>query len=340
MKAAVYYGKDDLRVEEMPVPEISAGELLVRVHASGICGSDVMHWYRAGRGPLVLGHEIAGEVVAVGAGVQGYKAGDRICAAHHVPCNTCHYCRGGHHTVCDTLRMTNFYPGGFAEYLRLPAINVDRGVFPLPAEMSYEEATFIEPLACVYRGQRIAGMDMGKTVVVIGSGISGLLHIQLARALGAKVVIATDVETYKLQAAERLGADEAVPAMEDVPARVRSANGGRAADIVILTAGAAAAIRQAFGSVDRGGTILFFAPAAQGATIPLPANDLFWRNEITLTSSYAANYDEHMRAMEFIRQKRVDVAAMISHRLPLTEIREGFRLVEEAKESMKVIILP
>ncbi len=160
MKAAVYYGKDDLRVEEMSVPEISEGELLVRVHASGICGSDVMHWYRAGRGPLVLGHEIAGEVVAVGAGVQGYKAGDRICAAHHVPCNTCLYCRSGHHTVCDTLRRTNFHPGGFAEYLRLPRINVDRGVIPLPDEMSYEEATFIEPLACVYRGQRIAGMDV------------------------------------------------------------------------------------------------------------------------------------------------------------------------------------
>ncbi len=175
---------------------------------------------------------------------------------------------------------------------------------------------------------------------MIGSGIAGLLHIQLARALGAKTVIATDVEPYRLKAAQMLGADEAVPAMEDVPSRVRDVNGGRAADIVILTAGAAAAIRQAFGSVDRGGTILFFAPAAQGMSVPLPVNDLFWRNEITLTSSYAANYDEHMRAMEFIRQKRVDVTAMISHRLSLAEIREGFRLVEEAKESMKVIILP
>lgn len=340
MKAAVYYGKGDLRIEDMPVPEISKGEILLRVRASGICGSDVMHWYRAGRGPLVLGHEVAGEIVAVGEGVSEYRPGDRICAAHHVPCNTCHYCLSGHHTVCETLRKTNFYPGGFSEYVRLPQINVDRGIFRLPEGMTYEEATFIEPLACVYRGQRIAGMDMGKSVLVIGSGISGALHIQLARALGASVVMATDIDPFRLEKAKVLGADEVLPAGGDVPARVKEINKGRPADIVILTAGAAPAISQAFNSVDRGGTILFFAPAAQGVSVPLPVNDLFWRNEITLTSSYAANYEEHMRAMELIRQKRVDAAAMITHQLPLSEIAGGFRLVEEARDSLKVIINP
>ncbi len=340
MQAAVYHGKDDLRLEPMPVPEVSAGEVLVRVHSSGICGSDVMHWYRAGRGPSVLGHEIAGEIVSVGEGVTGYQPGDRIAAAHHVPCNTCHYCRSGHHTVCETLRKTNFFPGGFAEYLRLPPINVDRGIFRLPEEMTFEEATFIEPLACVCRGQRIAGMDAGKSVLVIGSGISGLLHIQLARTLGAAVLVATDIEPFRLSAAKSLGADYVFSGAEDIPARVRSVNGGRPADIVILTAGAVPAIKQAFGSVDRGGTILFFAPAAQGASVSLPVNELFWRNEITLTSSYAANYDEHMRSMELIRQKRVDVRAMITHILPLSEIGRGFQLVEDARESLKVIIQP
>jgi len=340
MKAAVYHGKDDLRIENVPVPEISKGEVLVRVRSSGICGSDVMHWYRAGRGPLVLGHEIAGEIVSVGEGVTGYRQGDRIAAAHHVPCNTCHYCLSGHHTVCETLRKTNFYPGGFAEFLRLPQINVDRGIFRLPEGMTFEAATFIEPLACVFRGQRIAGMDLGKSVLVIGSGISGLLHIQLARALGAAVVVATDIDPFRMNAAKRLGADHVFSAAEDVPAKLRSVNRGRPADIVILTAGAVPAVKQAFGSVDRGGTVLFFAPAAQGVSIPLPVNELFWRNEITLTSSYAANYDEHMRAMELIRQKRVDVEAMITHTLPLSEINRGFQLVEDARESIKVIIQP
>src|SRR3990172_4974037 len=172
MRVAKWYSNKDVRVEEMPVPKIGPGELLVLVEASGICGSDVMEWYRIDRAPLVLGHEIGGRVLAVGQGVTKYKVGDRVTVAHHVPCNTCHYCLSGHHTVCDTLRRTNFDPGGLAEYIRLPAINVDRGVLRLPDEVSYEEATFIEPLACVLRGQRQAHIQPGMSVLVIGSGIA------------------------------------------------------------------------------------------------------------------------------------------------------------------------
>ncbi len=340
MRVAKYYGKDDIRLEEMPVPEVGPGELLVKIKASGICGSDVMHWYRAGRGPVVLGHEISGEIAAVGAGVEKYKVGDRVSASHHVPCNTCHYCLNGHHTVCDTLRRTNFYPGGFAEYVKLPPINVDRGVYLVPDEIAFEEATFIEPLACVYRGQRTAGVKTGLSVLVLGSGISGILHLQLARALGASVVVATDITPYRLDRAKRFGADETIYGREDVPGSFRKMNSGRGADIVILTAGAEIAIDQAFRSVERGGTVLFFAPANAGVTVPLPVNDLFWRNEITLTSSYAANYQEHVTAMELIRQKRVNVLDMITHRLPLEETQKGFGLVEEAKDSLKVIIEP
>ncbi|MBI5641345.1 MAG: alcohol dehydrogenase catalytic domain-containing protein [Nitrospirae bacterium] len=340
MQVARYYGKDDIRIEEMPVPEPGPGELLLRVKASGICGSDVMHWYRAGRGPVVLGHEIAGEIAGVGEGVTSWSVGDRVAAAHHVPCNTCHYCLTGHHTVCDTLRKTNFYPGGFAGYVKLPSINVDRGIFPLSESVSFEEASFIEPLACVFRGQRIAGMGIGKSVLVIGSGISGLLHIQLARALGAALVVASDINQYRLEAAKRLGADEAIPADGDVPAMFRKISRGRLADIVILTAGAVPAISSAFRSVDRGGTILFFAPASHGGTVDLPVNDLFWRNEITLTSSYAANYQEHMQALELIRQGKINVRDMITHRLPLSETSKGFHLVESAQESLKVVIEP
>ena len=340
MKVARYYGASDIRIEEMPVPEPGPGEILLRVRASGICGSDVMHWYRQGRGPVVLGHEIGAEIAAVGKGVTGYKTGDRVCASHHVPCNTCHYCRGGHDTVCDTLRRTNFHPGGFSEYVLLPSINVDRGVYLLPKTMSYEEATFIEPLACVYRGQRTAGTKIGCSMLVIGSGISGLLHIQLAKALGAGRVIATDINSYRLDAAKRFGADGVIGAGEDLPDRLRTMNNGRLADIVVLTAGAEAAISSAFRSVDRGGSVLFFAPAGKGISVPLPVNDLFWRNEITLTSSYAANYKEHMISLELIRQGKVNVRDMITHILPLEETAKGFQLVEKAEESLKVIITP
>lgn len=340
MQVAMYYGSNDIRLEEMPVPEVNKGEILIRVIASGICGSDVMHWYRTGKTPLVLGHEIAGEVTAVGEGVKTYKVGDRVSASHHVPCNTCHYCLMDHHTVCETLRQTNFHPGGFSGYVRLPAINVDRGVYLLPDEISFEEATFIEPLACVYRGQRIAKTELGMSMLVIGSGISGLLHIQLARALGASLIAAADIVLYRLEAAKKFGADEVIDASDDLPEKFRRINKGRLADIVILATGAEKAVSQAFRSVDRGGTVLFFAPTSKGVTIPLSVNNLFWRNEITLTSSYAANYQEHMTAMELIRQRRVNVSDMITHRLPLSETDKGFQLVETAKESLKVIIEP
>jgi len=191
MRVAMWYNNRDVRVEEMPTPQIGAGELLVRVEACGICGSDVMEWYRLDRAPLVLGHEISGQIVAVGNGVEHYKEGERVSAAHHVPCNTCHYCLSGHHTACETLRRTNFDPGGFAEFIRLPAINVDRGVFLLPNEVSYEEATFIEPLACVLRGQRLAHMQPGNSVLIIGSGIAGgTTALQLANA-GVLVTLIT-----------------------------------------------------------------------------------------------------------------------------------------------------
>lgn len=205
MRVLMYYSNTDVRVEEMPVPETGPGELLMRVIASGICGSDVMEWYRRDKVPLVFGHEIAGEVVEVGEGVDKIKPGNRIAATHHVPCNTCHYCLSGHHTVCETLlKGTSFHPGGFAEYVRIPAINVDRGTFHLPEGVSYEKASFMEPLACVLRGQKNAGLKPGQSVLILGSGISGLLHVGLARALGAGLVIAADTIPFRLKKAEQI----------------------------------------------------------------------------------------------------------------------------------------
>ena len=340
MRVAMWYNNRDVRVEEMPTPQIGPGELLVRVEASGICGSDVMEWYRLDRAPLVLGHEIGGQIVAVGDGVKRYKQGERVTAAHHVPCNTCHYCMSGHHTVCETLRQTNFDPGGFAEYIRLPAINVDRGVFLLPDEVSFEEATFIEPLACVLRGQSRARMSPGHSVLVIGSGITGLLHVRLARTLGAGRIVATDISNYRLEAAQKFGADIAIHAEEYSPARLRQVNQGRLADRVIVCTGVTSAITQALESAERGGTILFFAPTDPGVTIPISINDLFWRTDITLTTSYAGSPDDYAAALELIRARRVPVREMITHRLALAETGLGFQLVAGAQDSIKVIIEP
>ncbi|MFZ3063206.1 MAG: alcohol dehydrogenase catalytic domain-containing protein, partial [Actinomycetota bacterium] len=264
MRVAMYYNNRDVRLEEMPTPTIGPGELLVRVMASGICGSDVLEWYRIKKAPLVLGHEMTGEIVEVGEGVARYKTGDRVFVSHHVPCNTCHYCLTGHHTACETLHKTNYDPGGFAEYVRVPAINVDRGVLPLPEEVSFEDGTFIEPVACVLRGQRLAQIQPGNSVLVLGSGISGLLHVQLARTLGATRIFAIDINEYRLKAARKFGADVVINAKEDVPARVRQLNENRLADRVIVCTGARPAFAQALQSVDRGGTVLFFAVPEPG----------------------------------------------------------------------------
>lgn len=339
MRVAMYYNNRDIRLEEVLTPTIGPGELLVKVLASGICGSDVMEWYRIKKAPRVLGHEIAGEVVEVGEGIGNYKIGDRVFISHHVPCNTCHYCLNGYHTVCDTLRTTNFDPGGFAEYIRVPRINVDRGTFLLPEEISFEEGVFIEPLACVLRGQRLARLKPGQSVFVIGSGISGVLHIALAKASGAGRVIASDINQYRLKSAKQFGADELLFAEEVNPERIRSINYGRLVDLVIVCAGSPLAYRQGLVTVDRGGTVLCFGLLEPGVDLSFPFFD-FWNDGITLLPTYGGAPGDILQAIELIRAHRLPLREMITHRLPLSDIEVGFRLVAEAKESIKVIIEP
>ena len=341
MRVAMYYTNRDVRLEEMEVPEIGPGELLVQIFASSICGSDTMEWYRIKHTPLVLGHEIAGRVALAGEGISGFHEGDRVVATHHVPCFNCRYCRRGHETVCDTLlSRTHFDPGGFCEYVRLPSINVERGTWLLPDEVNYEEGTFVEPLACVIRGQRIAGMRSGASVLVLGSGIAGLLHVKLALAHGAGMVAATDLSSERLALARKFGAQHAFPAVSDVAQEFRKINHGHGADVVIVCAAAETAYRQAFKAVGRGGVILLFAPTPADTEIPLPVNDVFWRRDVTVTTSYAAGPDDCLQALELISSKQIKVDDMITHRFGLADTGEGFRLVSEGGGSLKVIIKP
>ena len=341
MKVAVYYSNSDVRIEDVPKPEIGEGELLVKVMASGICGSDTMEWYRVKKAPLVLGHEVAGVVEEVGEGALDFQKGDRVIVTHHVPCDDCSFCRSGVETMCETLRTTKFYPGGFTEYLRVPKINVEKGTLQLPPEVSFDAGTFVEPLACVVRGQRKIGLKAGQTVLVLGSGISGLLHIQLAKAAGVEKVIATDVSPFRLKAARVLGADVVIDAKDDVPTRVLRENNGKPADRVIVCTGAPSAIKQSLQSIDRGGTILFFAPTEKGVEIPIHVDEL-WINEITLATSYGAVKSDLEKALELIERKEINVEDMITHRLSLSETERGFKIFTNAEgvDSIKVIINP
>jgi L-iditol 2-dehydrogenase len=339
MRVAMYYNNRDVRLEEMRVPKIGAGELLLQTRASGICGSDLMEWYRIKKAPLVLGHEITGEVVEVGESVAEFRVGDRVFTSHHVPCGQCRYCHAGHQSVCELLRTTHFDPGGFSEFVRVPKINVDLGTLLLPDEVSFDEGSFIEPLACVVRAQRFARLTTGQTVLVIGSGISGLLHIQLARARGAARIIGTDISEFRLEAATQFGADITINGAKDVPGQLREVNEGRLADVVIVCTGAMPAVQQAVKSVDRGGTLLFFAPTATGVDVPIPLFD-FWRDEISIVTSYAGSADDLTESLDLIRTHQVRVADMITHRLPLSDTGLGFQLCASGSESIKVIIDP
>jgi L-iditol 2-dehydrogenase len=325
MIVAKYYHNNDIRLEDMPVPKIGPGEILVKVRASGICGTDVMEWYRIQKAPRILGHEIAGEIVESRA--DAYRTGQRVFVSHHVPCNNCKYCRAGNQTACDTLHSGNYDPGGYSEYVRVPKINVDYGVYVLPEQVSYLEGTMIEPLACGVRGLRSINIRPDHTVLILGCGISGILNIQLAKLAGARVV-ATDINDYRLQKAKEFGADEVLHASQELNLK---------ADRVIICTGAYAAVEQAFRCVDKAGIILLFAIPNKDIAIPIPD---FWRNELTVTSSYGAAPADLEEALALIANKTINIKDTITQVMPLSEIQAAFKIVAEARESLKVVLEP
>lgn len=336
MKVAVYYSNTDIRIEERPTPSISANEILVRMQASGICGTDVMEWYRMKKAPRVLGHEVAGEIAEVGRSVAGFKKGDRVFVSHHVPCYRCHYCTQGKYTACESLHSGNYDPGGFSEYVRVPEENVKYGTFVLPDTLTFEDGAMIEPLACAIAGQSQLALKKGQTVLIVGSGVSGLLHIQLSKMKGAKV-IATDINDYRMNKAMDFGADRVFDAGNYSAKTLKNINDDRLADVVIVCAAAEQAIEHALSSVDRKGTILFFAVPQNDISIP---SQQFWRDEITIAFSYGAAPDDLQTAIELIRNKAINAGKMITHRVTLSEIMQGFKLVSEARDSLKVVVVP
>ena len=338
MKAAFYYNNKDIRLKSIPQPLLEEGDLLIKTVSSGICGSDVMEWYRVPKSPIVLGHEVAGEIVQVGKYVENFKEGDRIVVSHHVPCNKCEYCKKNLHTACDTLRKTNFDPGGFCEFIRIPAINVLTGTFHLPDEVSYDEGVFVEPLGCVLRSQGIAELEKTDNVLVIGAGISGLLHIKLAVSKGCRKVFAADINEYRLQKAKDFGAEIIMPEV-DVVNFLKENLDGKLANQVILCTGSPSALKLSFQCLDRGGVLQLFAPPSPGDS-PLIDLNLVWKDQISISTSYGAAPSDLEEAIKIIQRKNLIVEDMITHKLPLEEIKKGFQLVSDAQDSLKVIIRP
>jgi len=335
MKVSMWHNNRDIRIEEVPTPKPGPREMLVKVMSCGICGSDVVQWYRLPRAPLVQGHELGAEVVEVGESLTKYKPGDRVFIAPKVPCLKCRFCIDGHYPQCSDVKER--LPGAFAECVLAPEILVENGTLLLPDNVTYDQSTFIEPLACAVRAQRLAKVKEGQHVMVLGCGMSGLLHVKLAHRQGARI-IASDVKPNRLAFARKVGAAITVNAAEDVPQRLVEET-GRLADVVILCTSAMPAIEHAWKCVEKGGTVVFFAVPGPEKTVTVPMND-FWRKEITILTSYYCGPPDWEEALQLIASAGIVVDDMITHTLPLRETEKGFQLVLEGEDSIKVIIRP
>jgi L-iditol 2-dehydrogenase len=346
VKAATFYAPGDIPLQQIPEPDFAPGEVNIRVPASTMCGTHVKI-SRSGHpnmsAPQVMGHEIAGEIVDVGAGVDGWAAGDRVQVIAAIPDGTCPDCLAGHQAICpNQLSMGYQFPGGFAEYLIVPpeVLAVD-GLTRIPEGVGYAEASLAEPLACVLNGQELARVGEGDTVVVIGSGPIGCLHVRLARARGAGRVILIDLNPDRLAAAAALVSPDLTVATDtqDPVAAVLDATDGRGADVVITAAASGSAQEQGLQMLARRGRLSLFGGLPKDApTITVDANLVHYR-ELTLVGVNGSTPAHNKRALELIASQDVPVTDLITHRLPLDRVLDGIEIVARG-EAIKVTIEP
>jgi L-iditol 2-dehydrogenase len=339
MKAAVYYNLNDIRIEEVPTPKIEPEEILVEMKACGICGSDLMDWYLEKRAPLVLGHEPAGVIVEVGDKVENFKVGERVFVHHHVPCLTCHYCLRGDYTMCEKFRQTYIHPGGFAEYFKVPAPNLQIDTLKLPDDVSFEEATLIEPVACCIKALTKCIVQPGDTVVIIGAGSAGIIHTMLSKSFRASQIVVSDLVNYRLEAARKFGADLTInPQSESLVKKVGEVTNGIGADIVVVTAPNVKAFSDGIDVCRKGGTVCLFAPTPPNEYMRVSPHRLFF-SEIRIIPSYSASQIETRLALKLISSGKIKAKELITHRFPLNHIEEVFKTAAKSKECLKVVVL-
>jgi L-iditol 2-dehydrogenase len=338
MKAAVYHGHQDIRIEETPTPEINDDEILVQMKACGLCGSDLMDWYLQPRAPLVLGHEPAGIVAKKGKKVKNYIQGDRVFVHHHAACLTCHYCLHGDYTLCKQFHETNIKPGGFAEHFKVPAQNVQTDTLKIPEQLSYEEATLIEPIACCVRAIKKCNIQTGDTVAVIGAGTTGLIHTALSKIYGATRTIISDLIDSRLRLAQEFGADVTVnPKNQDLKETAKAETEGRGVDVAIVTAPNLEAYKTGISICRKGGKLCVFAPTTPEKHLQISPKQLFF-SELQIIPSYSASHLETRTALQLLESNRINVKRLITHRFKLPQTARAFKMALEMKESLKVII--
>ena len=322
MRVARSVGVREVRIDDDPDPRAGDGEVVARVLACGVCGSDVLDSWVARKVPAVLGHELCAEVEEVGAGVRGVAPGDRIVVHHHAPCGECRRCRRGHETLCEQFRATRLYPGGFAERVRVPADLVGE-LLPVGDELDAERATFVEPLACVLRAFDRCGLDAGDSLLVVGTGTSGLLAVAAAHARAVDAVWVREPRPERLERALALGAER---------------HGNELVDVAIVCTTKPAAIADGFAAVAPGGALCLYAPPDPGQALGLDGHALYV-GEVDVCASYSAGPRDMRAALKLIATGRVDPAPLITHRLPLERTGEALELARTGG-AVKALVLP
>src|ERR1700722_16020556 len=346
MQAAVYRGVNDVRLETVPVPKIGHGEMLIRVHSCGVCGTDLKKLSTGSHSaPRIFGHETSGVVAAVGEAVRNYGPGDRVMAFHHIPCRECFYCQHGTFAQCAEYKKVGctagFEPsgGGFAEYVRVLDWIVERGTVRIPDGVSFEQACFVEPVNTCMKGIEALRLQPGETVLAIGQGPIGIILSVLASRAGA-TVITSDLYAERLKIAESLGLQNLLDASNhDVVRSVLERTEGRGADAVILAVGSNGLIRPAMDAARPGGRVLLFAQTQRGEVTIDPAAVCV--DEKSLVGSYSASVDLQEESVRFVMDRQMDLERLISHRFPLQECARALELAAHPQpSSMKVVIQP
>lgn len=340
MKAAKAFDYDDVRIVDLPVPEIGDEEALVKVHVCGICTGDVTPWYIKKKCPIVVGHEPCGEIVALGAKADSrFKVGDRVFIHHHAPCHNCRHCAGGHFSMCATWRSSNLDPGGIAQYVRIAKVNLEHDTLILPDDVDDAQGALIEPIACVVKAFRRARFKKGDRVAIIGLGFIGQVMVALAKHHGAEVILASDFVPFRRERALELGADAVCDPEEDgdFVSFVQQRTEGMGADLVLVGPSSPAVIKDGIRMAAPGGRVLMFMAPQPGVMMDLEPNDLFFR-EIDLIGSYSCGPDDTVETLDLLRQGVFPTEKFVTHRLPIEETLEGCRITAAAGDSLKVLI--
>ncbi|MEM3536576.1 MAG: zinc-binding dehydrogenase [Candidatus Bathyarchaeia archaeon] len=342
MKAAMLYGVKDLRIEDMPVPEVGAGEVLVKVRAATTCGTDLKIFQRGYvekviKLPTVFGHEWAGDVVEVGENLDWPRKGIRVRAGNSAPCLRCLMCQKGKYNLCENMI---WLWGAYAEYIKVPARMVLVNMQEIPSNISYEEAAITEPLACVLHGAEEARVKMGDSVAIIGAGPIGLLHLLTAKKIGVEKAIVIDIVEERLEFAEKLGADATVNAAKaDVTEAVKRMTNGYGADVVIEAIGLPTTWEQALRLVRKGGTVLEFGGCPPGTEIKISTEMLHY-GEVTVLGAFHTTPLHFRKALNLIASRTIDVRPLITRRMRLDEINEAFQILATSKNEIKIAIIP